>query len=74
MDMSKPPETTHLSDLICFAVYSAGHVFNRVYKPMLRKLGLIYPQYLVMIALWREDGRCVGQAAHARVEHAHALA
>lgn len=47
-------------DFICFAVYSAGHAFNRVYKPLLSALGLTYPQYLVLVALWAEDDRTVG--------------
>ena len=40
---------------ICFAVYSAAHAFNRVYKPLLDRLGLTYPQYLVMLVLWERD-------------------
>jgi DNA-binding MarR family transcriptional regulator len=48
-----------LSDQLCFAVYSAGHAFNRVYKPHLERLGLTYPQYLVMLVLWEEDGLAV---------------
>lgn len=47
-------------DFICFAVYSAGHAFNRVYKPLLSALGLTYPQYLVLVALWAKDDRTVG--------------
>jgi MarR family transcriptional regulator, organic hydroperoxide resistance regulator len=45
-----------LSNQICFAVYSTAHAFNRVYKPLLDKLGLTYPQYLVMMVLWERDG------------------
>src|ERR1700743_851841 len=45
-----------LDNQICFAVYSAAHAFNRVYKPLLDRLGLTYPQYLVMLALWERDG------------------
>jgi DNA-binding MarR family transcriptional regulator len=41
---------------LCFAIYSAGHALNRAYKPLLAPLGLTYPQYLVMVALWEEDG------------------
>jgi DNA-binding MarR family transcriptional regulator len=48
-----------LSDQLCFAVYSAGHAFNRVYKPHLERLGLTYPQYLVMLVLWERDGLAV---------------
>ena len=44
-----------LDNQICFAVYSAAHAFNRVYKPLLDRLGLTYPQYLVMLVLWERD-------------------
>ena len=47
-------------DFICFAVYSVGHAFNQVYKPLLDAIGLTYPQYLVMVALWAKDDRTVG--------------
>ncbi|MCK0195953.1 MarR family transcriptional regulator [Ancylobacter sp. 6x-1] len=55
------PDPLKLSDFLCFAVYSANHAFNRVYKPMLDRLGLTYPQYVVMVALWEGDGLTVGQ-------------
>jgi len=45
-----------LGNQICFAVYSTAHAFNRVYKPLLDRLGLTYPQYLVMMVLWERDG------------------
>src|SRR6266481_5503628 len=45
-----------LGNQICFAVYSTAHAFNRVYKPLLDRLGLTYPQYLVMLVLWERDG------------------
>ncbi|MFB2550950.1 MarR family winged helix-turn-helix transcriptional regulator [Ensifer soli] len=41
--------------LLCFAVYSAAHAFTRAYKPLLDRLGLTYPQYLVMLTLWQGD-------------------
>jgi MarR family transcriptional regulator, organic hydroperoxide resistance regulator len=56
-DRSGMPE---VGELLCFAVYSAGHAFNRVYKPLLDGLGLTYPQYLVMVALWSRDDQTVG--------------
>jgi len=49
-----------LDTFICFAVYTANHAFNRVYKPLLDELGLTYPQYLAMVCLWEEDGQTVG--------------
>jgi DNA-binding MarR family transcriptional regulator len=58
----KPPnadQMLRLDNQICFAVYSATHAFNRVYKPLLDRLGLTYPQYLVMLVLWERDGIAV---------------
>lgn len=58
---AKPDRLPGLEDLVCFAVYSAGHAFNRVYKPLLDELGLTYPQYLVMVSLWAKDDQTVGE-------------
>jgi DNA-binding MarR family transcriptional regulator len=58
----KPPaadQMLRLDNQICFAVYSAAHAFNRVYKPLLDRLRLTYPQYLVMLVLWERDGVAV---------------
>ena len=55
----KPPtadQLLRLDNQICFAIYSTAHAFNRIYKPLLDRLGLTYPQYLVMIVLWERDG------------------
>ena len=49
-----------LDEQFCFAVYSTAHALNRAYKPLLERLGVTYPQYLVLLALWGEDGRGVG--------------
>jgi len=51
-----PDEEKRLERQLCFAVYSAAHAFNRAYKPILDRVGLTYPQYLVMLVLW-EKGR-----------------
>ena len=48
-----------LGNQLCFAVYSAAHAFNAAYKPFLEPLGLTYPQYLVLMVLWEEDGLMV---------------
>jgi len=47
-------------DMICFALYSAQHAMQQAYAELLDGLGLTYPQYLLMTALWAEDGRTVG--------------
>lgn len=55
------PGALRLDDFLCFAVYSANHAFNRLYKPLLDRLGLTYPQYLAMVVLWEGDDRTVGE-------------
>lgn len=50
-----------LSDMICFSLYSATHAMQAAYKPLLDEIGLTYPQYLVLTALWQADGQSVGQ-------------
>jgi DNA-binding MarR family transcriptional regulator len=45
---------------LCFALYSASLAMTKIYKPLLAPLGLTYPQYLVMLALWEQDGVTVG--------------
>ena len=60
-------ENLRLTRQLCFAVYAAGHAFNRIYKPVLEPLGLTYPQYLVLLVLWEQDGLTVkeiGQRLH----------
>ena len=48
-----------LDDFLCFAVYSLGHAFNRLYQPLLKRLGLTYPQYVTMVVLWEKDNLTV---------------
>ena len=56
----KSDEMRSLPDMLCFAIYSAGHAFNRAYKSVLAPLGLTYPQYLTMVSLWECDHQTVG--------------
>ncbi len=58
MDASIP-----LDRQLCFALYGASMAMTRVYKPLLDDLGITYPQYLVLHALWEEDGRTIGAIA-----------
>jgi DNA-binding MarR family transcriptional regulator len=46
----------HLDQQLCFALYSTSLAMTKVYKPLLDKLGLTYPQYLIMLILWQNDG------------------
>jgi MarR family transcriptional regulator, organic hydroperoxide resistance regulator len=54
-----------LDQFLCFAVYSTGLAFNRVYKPVLEELGLTYPQYLVLELLAQRGDRTVGELGEA---------
>lgn len=44
-----------LDHQLCYALYAASLTMTKLYKPMLAPLGLTYPQYLVMLALWEGD-------------------
>lgn len=50
-----------LDELICFALYSANNAVNRSYRSHLDKIGLTYPQYIVLVALWEKENVTVGQ-------------
>ncbi|ETI64819.1 MarR family transcriptional regulator [Sphingobium sp. C100] len=52
-----------LDQQLCFSLYAASMAISRAYKPMLDAMGITYPQYLVLHALWEEDGRTIGQIA-----------
>lgn len=53
-----------LSDLrldqqLCFALYAASRATTGAYRQALDEVGLTYPQYLVMLVLWEDDGLAV---------------
>ncbi|MEU8630599.1 MarR family transcriptional regulator [Amycolatopsis sp. NPDC048633] len=48
-----------LDDQLCFGLYSASRAVTSLYRVVLDDLGLTYPQYLVMLALWERDDRLV---------------
>lgn len=49
-------ELLKLDRQMCFALYSASLAMTKLYKPVLSDIGLTYPQYLVMLVLWEQDG------------------
>lgn len=51
-----PEQRLKLDNQLCFALYSASLAMTKSYKPLLDKLDLTYPQYLVMLILWEKDG------------------
>jgi MarR family transcriptional regulator, organic hydroperoxide resistance regulator len=54
--MTARAEALRLDDQLCFALYAASRALTRAYAPLLEPLGITYPQYLVMLVLWEEDG------------------
>lgn len=61
MDKKEIAEQLKLDALLCFSAYSLSHAFSRFYRPMLDKLGLTYPQFVVMMVLW-ENGKITMKA------------
>lgn len=57
--------TLPIPQMICFSLYSATHAMQHAYKPLLEAIGLTYPQYLALVALWGEDAQTVGQLGQA---------
>jgi len=44
-----------LSNQLCFPIYATSRLITREYQPYLEKLGITYPQYLVLMVLWETD-------------------
>ncbi len=53
------PSPLDLDQQVCFALYRASRTVTAAYRPLLDRLGITYPQYLVLLALWERDGRGV---------------
>lgn len=52
-----PKGTPRLDDQLCFGLYAASRAVQQLYRPVLDTLGITYPQYLVLMVLWEEDGQ-----------------
>lgn len=57
--MPKKNPSLALSNQLCFAFYSMSHAFGRAYRQLLEPLELTYPQYVVLLVLWEQDGLTV---------------
>src|SRR3546814_14197862 len=61
MDLPDPDEDLLALDRqVCFPLYAASNLLTRLYRPLLAEIGLTYPQYLVLLVLWRETPQTVG--------------
>ena len=56
-----PRSLLRLDRQLCFALYASSLLMTKLYKPLLAPLGLTYPQYLVLLALWETDALGVGE-------------
>ncbi|TWD43874.1 MarR family winged helix-turn-helix transcriptional regulator [Pantoea sp. SJZ147] len=63
LDSESPGGVVLLDEQLCFELYATSLAMTRLYQPLLRQLGLTYPQYLVMLALWEKDGITVSEVA-----------
>ncbi len=54
-------ERLRLDNQLCFAIQAASRAMNAAYRPLLEALGVTYPQYLVLLTLWEEDGARVSR-------------
>ena len=63
MPKAKKPadQSLRLENQFCFALYSTSLAMTKIYKPILDAIHLTYPQYLVMLVLWEEDGLTVSE-------------
>jgi DNA-binding MarR family transcriptional regulator len=57
-------ETLKLSNQLCFPLYALSRKMTSHYVPLLDKIGLTYPQYLVMLVLWEEDAVSVKELGY----------
>lgn len=56
-------EQLKLDNQLCFRLYTASRLITQAYHPHLSGIGLTYPQYLVMMVLWEQDGMPVNDIA-----------
>ena len=56
IDLPSVTESLRLDNQLCYALYAAAHRMTKSYRPLLERLGLTYPQYLVLLTLWEQDG------------------
>jgi len=67
------PTNLRLDDQLCFALYAATNTVIRAYRPLLERIGLTYPQYLVMLVLWQDGEHAVHEIASRLALPPHAI-
>lgn len=61
MAMDQLRDPLLLDNQLCYALYAAAHRMTKSYRPFLERIGLTYPQYLVLLVLWETDGVTVSE-------------
>lgn len=46
-----------LANQLCFSAYNVSRLFAQFYEKELKRFGLTYSQYLVLLALWEKDNQ-----------------
>ena len=64
MGLLEDGDPLDLDRQVCFPLYAASNLLNRLYRPLLAELGLTYPQYLVMLVLWKRSPQTVGSLGY----------
>lgn len=54
-------ESLLLKNQVCFPLYALSKEITKLYRPLLEELDMTYPQYLVMMVLWENDGLTVSE-------------
>ena len=54
-------EQLKLENQLCFPFYAVSRLIIRAYQEDLDRLGITYPQYLVLMVLWEKDGISVNE-------------
>ncbi len=52
-------ENLKLNNQLCFALYASTNAITKLFNQKLSKLGLTYPQFLILLVLWESDGLTV---------------
>jgi MarR family transcriptional regulator, organic hydroperoxide resistance regulator len=52
-------QVPQLDAQLCFALYSTSLAMNKLYRRLLRNLGITYSQYLVLMVLWEQNEQTV---------------
>lgn len=59
--MTTQRHSLNLGEQLCFSLYTAQRLVTAAYRPLLQELGLTYPQYVTMLALWESAPLTMGE-------------